>query len=152
MTCRQLVAHYMIWVVQGLLNTAVSLYTSAKTYQGAYSANIRANVCNTQFGRSPMRPMGASLGFSGQCRGPYDAYNGSALAWRALLLIILTCSAMDTAGYCTKTDLPFQLGFIASLFAKETWLESYRGFREGTMPKACLVCYAIFEQPCSSNR
>lgn len=66
---------------QELLTTAVALYTSAKTYPGAYSSRIRANVCNSQYARNQIGATGALKVGLGQCKGPYDAYNGSAVAW-----------------------------------------------------------------------
>ena len=48
-----------------------------------YSSKIHANVCSTQYQRSNIGPTGALLTTAGSCRGPYDAFNGSALAWCA---------------------------------------------------------------------
>ena len=59
------------------------MYTAAKTYPGAYSQKIRANVCNSQFGHSQIGPTGAIVVSAGGCKGSYDAFNGSALAWCA---------------------------------------------------------------------
>lgn len=86
-----LVMNEVIPLVQGLLNLAANMYTAAKTYPGAYSQKIRANVCNSQFGHGQISPTGAIIASAGGCKGPYDAYNGSALAWCAPARAFLVC-------------------------------------------------------------
>lgn len=66
---------------QSLLNLGADLYKTAKAYPGSYSTRIQSKVCNSQFGRGKIGQTGALLAGSALCKGPYDALNGSALAW-----------------------------------------------------------------------
>lgn len=67
--------------MQRLLNLAADMYKAAKAYPGAYSQKIRANICSSRFGHSQIGPTGAIIVSAGGCKGSYDAFNGSALAW-----------------------------------------------------------------------
>jgi hypothetical protein len=55
----------------------------------------------SQYERASIGPTGAIAAGSGVCKGPYDALNGSALAWCALFRM-LTMSCNESCAWCLR--------------------------------------------------